>query len=99
TWHLRLPWGWNTGELGISEVANYTGGAANPDESELHNAMVEPICRKYLELRYRLMPYLYSAARECCQTECQSCARSGCIIPTTRSRLRAEMNTCGAEIS
>jgi len=68
TWHLRLPWGWNTGELGVSEVANYTGGAANPDESELHNAAVEPICRKYLELRYRLMPYLYSAVRECCET-------------------------------
>jgi len=66
TWHLRLPWGWNTGELGVSEVANYTGGAANPDESELHNAAVEPICRKYLELRYRLMPYLYSTVRECC---------------------------------
>jgi alpha-glucosidase len=29
TWHLRLPWGWNTGELGPSEVANYTGGAAS----------------------------------------------------------------------
>jgi alpha-glucosidase/alpha-D-xyloside xylohydrolase len=64
TWHLRLPWGWNTGEPGPSEVANYTGGAANPDVSELHNAEVEPICRKYLELRYRLMPYLYSAVRE-----------------------------------
>jgi len=68
TWHLRLPWGWNTGELGPNEIANYTGGAANPDESELHNAAVEPICRQYLELRYRLMPYLYSAVRECCQT-------------------------------
>src|SRR5262249_36350609 len=68
TWHLRLPWGWNTGELGPNEIANYTGGAANPDEGELHNANVEPICRKYLELRYRLMPYLYSAVRECCET-------------------------------
>ena len=68
TWHLRLPWGWNTGELGPNEIANYTGGAANPEESELHNSAVEPICRKYLELRYRLMPYLYSAVRECCQT-------------------------------
>ena len=67
-WHLRLPWGWNTGQLGPNEIANYTGGAANPDESELHNAEVEPICRKYLELRYRLMPYLYSAVRECCET-------------------------------
>ena len=26
---------------------------------------MEPICRKYLELRYRLLPYLYSAVREC----------------------------------
>lgn len=67
-WHLRLPWGWNTGQIGPNEIANYTGGAANPDENELHNAEVEPICRKYLELRYRLMPYLYSAARECCET-------------------------------
>jgi alpha-glucosidase/alpha-D-xyloside xylohydrolase len=37
-------------------------------ESEYHNAAVEPICRKYLELRSRLMPYLYSAARECTRT-------------------------------
>jgi alpha-glucosidase/alpha-D-xyloside xylohydrolase len=64
TWKLRLPWGWNTGELGPNEVATYTGGAANPDQSELHNAAVEPICRKFLELRYRLLPYLYSAVRE-----------------------------------
>ena len=29
---------------------------------------VEPICRKYLELRYRMLPYLYSAVRECATT-------------------------------
>ncbi len=68
TWHLRLPWGWNTGELGHNEISNYTGGAANPDLSELHNAEVEPICKKYLELRYRMMPYLYSAVRETHET-------------------------------
>ena len=68
TWHLRLPWGWNTGELGHNEIANYTGGAANPDLSELHKAEVEPICKKYLELRYRIMPYLYSAVRETHET-------------------------------
>jgi alpha-glucosidase/alpha-D-xyloside xylohydrolase len=62
-WKLRLPWGWNTGEIGPNEINNYSE-AANPDPSELHNAAVEPICRKYLELRYRLMPYLYSAVRE-----------------------------------
>jgi alpha-glucosidase/alpha-D-xyloside xylohydrolase len=63
TWKLRLPWGWNTGELGPDEIRAY-GDAANPDPAELHNAAVEPICRKYLELRYRLLPYLYSAVRE-----------------------------------
>ena len=67
TWKLRLPWGWNTGELGPTEITP-NGDVANPDPSELHNAEVEPICRKYLELRYRMMPYLYSAVRECCRS-------------------------------
>ena len=67
-WHLRLPWGWNTGELGPMELRGYTGGAANPDPSELRNPDVEPVVRRYLELRYRLLPYTYSVARECCLT-------------------------------
>ncbi len=67
-WHLRLPWGWNLGTHGVSEIANYTGGAADPDPAELRNPHVEPICKKYLELRYRLTPYLYSAVRECTET-------------------------------
>ncbi len=54
TWHLRLPWGWNTGETGPVE------DRAIPDPAELHNAEVEPICRKYLELRYQLLPYNYT---------------------------------------
>jgi alpha-glucosidase/alpha-D-xyloside xylohydrolase len=29
---------------------------------------VEPIIRKYLELRYRLLPYTYTTAKECCET-------------------------------
>ncbi len=62
-WKLRLPWGWNTGDPGPIEIKNYNG-AAVPDPSELHNARVEPICRKYLDLRYRLLPYLYSVVRE-----------------------------------
>jgi len=64
TWKLRLPWGWNTGDPGPVEISNYRG-AAIPDANQLHNEQVEPICRKYLELRYRLLPYLYSAVREC----------------------------------
>ena len=61
-WTLRLPWGWNTGSPGPMEISRYEG-AAIPEASELHNAKVEPICRKYLELRYRLLPYIYSAVR------------------------------------
>lgn len=64
TWKLRLPWGWNTGDPGPVEIRNYSG-AAIPDSSQLHDARVEPICRKYLELRYRMLPYLYSAVHEC----------------------------------
>jgi alpha-glucosidase/alpha-D-xyloside xylohydrolase len=67
TWKLRLPWGWNTGDPGPVEIRNYDG-AAIPDASQLHNEQVEPICRKYLELRYRMLPYIYSAVRECTLT-------------------------------
>jgi len=67
TWKLRLPWGWNTGDPGPVEIRNY-GGAAIPDASQLHNEQVETICRKYLELRYRMLPYLYSAVHECTVT-------------------------------
>lgn len=67
TWKLRLPWGWNTGDPGPVEIRNYDS-AATPDASQLHNVQVEPICRKYLELRYRMLPYLYSAVHECATT-------------------------------
>ena len=62
-WHLRLPWGWDGGDGGPFET-----GPFRVDPAELHNASVEPICRQYLELRYRLLPYLYTAVRECHDT-------------------------------
>jgi alpha-glucosidase (family GH31 glycosyl hydrolase) len=62
-WHLHLPWGWNTGDPGPQETANYT-----TDPKELHNPDVEPICRKYLELRYRMLPYVYSTLHETHET-------------------------------
>ena len=61
-WHLHLPWGWDGGDGGPQET-NW-----HADQDELHNKAVEPIIKKYLELRYRLMPYLYTAVRDCCET-------------------------------
>jgi alpha-glucosidase/alpha-D-xyloside xylohydrolase len=60
TWHLRAPWGWNTGDPGPIE----DDASVIPPASSLHNPEVEIICRKYLNLRYRLLSYLYSAAYE-----------------------------------
>lgn len=63
-WHLRLPWGWDGGDGGpADETPNY-----KPDPAELKNPQFEPILRKYLELRYRLLPYTYTAVKECCET-------------------------------
>ncbi|HEX6559875.1 MAG TPA: TIM-barrel domain-containing protein, partial [Longimicrobiales bacterium] len=62
-WHLRLPWGWDGGDGGPPET-----GSWQVDPAELHNQQVEPILKKYLELRYRLMPYTYSAVRETHET-------------------------------
>ena len=62
-WHLKLPWGWNGGDGGPKET-----NAFSPAPEELNNPRVEPILRKYLELRYRMMPYIYTAARETADT-------------------------------
>jgi alpha-glucosidase/alpha-D-xyloside xylohydrolase len=58
-WHLRLPWGWDGGDGGPFEAGQWRA-----DPAELKRPEVETILRQYLELRYRLMPYLYSAVRE-----------------------------------
>ncbi len=67
-WYLRRPWGWNTGDLGPDEVVRGHAGTAAPDPSVVHNPAVEPICKQYMELRYRLMPYTYTITREACDT-------------------------------
>jgi alpha-glucosidase/alpha-D-xyloside xylohydrolase len=61
TWQLRRPWGWSTGSYGPAEMGP-NAASFLPHEEDLHNAAVEPICRKFLETRYRLLPYLYSVA-------------------------------------
>jgi alpha-glucosidase len=62
-WRLHLPWGWTNGEIGYQETPTY-----HPDPAELNNPAIEPICKQYLELRSQMMPYLYSALKETCET-------------------------------
>jgi len=56
TWWTRLPWGWGLSDTGPRE------NPRSPLESELNNPAIEPVCRKYAELRYQLLPYTYTLA-------------------------------------
>jgi alpha-glucosidase/alpha-D-xyloside xylohydrolase len=58
-WRLRTPWGWGLAEMGFVE-----GQTDLPRQSEMNNGAIEPICRKYAELRYQLIPYTYTLAAE-----------------------------------
>jgi len=64
TWMLRLPWGWDRGNVGPVE----DDPKLLPEPKDLHNPEVEEICRRYLNLRYQLLPYLYSATHETTRT-------------------------------
>ncbi|MAT69925.1 MAG: glycoside hydrolase [Planctomycetaceae bacterium] len=56
TWWTRLPWGWGLGELGPLE------SDTPPSEQQLNNPAIEPIVRRYAELRYQLLSYNYTLA-------------------------------------
>ncbi|BCU79715.1 TIM-barrel domain-containing protein [Luteolibacter sp. LG18] len=56
TWWTRLPWGWGLDSLGPVEDRE------PPKVSELNNPAIEPLVRRYAELRYRLLSYNYTAA-------------------------------------
>jgi alpha-glucosidase/alpha-D-xyloside xylohydrolase len=64
TWYTRLPFGWNTGVLGPDEMEHTKAGRTPIRVEQLRDPTVEPITRRYLELRYRLLPYIYTLARE-----------------------------------
>ncbi len=68
-WWTRLPWGWGLSELGPRETSNSNTAVADDDRrvpllSELNNPAIEPVVKQYAELRYALMPYTYTLARE-----------------------------------
>jgi alpha-glucosidase/alpha-D-xyloside xylohydrolase len=55
---MRLPWGWGQRNMGPKE------SNTPPLESELNNPKIEPIAKKYAELRYQLLSYNYTLAWE-----------------------------------
>ena len=69
TWFTRLPWGWGLSDMGPREHNN-TNTPIPPDDrrnilqSEMNNPAIEPVAKKYSELRYQLLPYTYTLARE-----------------------------------
>lgn len=69
TWWTRLPWGWGLSDMGPRENGNRNTPLREDDpreisKSELNNPAIEPVARKYAELRYQLMPYTYTLAWE-----------------------------------
>ena len=69
TWWLRLPWGFGLSDMGPREHDNANRPLPQGDprqilESELNNPNIEPVAKKYSELRYQLMPYTYTLAWE-----------------------------------
>jgi alpha-glucosidase/alpha-D-xyloside xylohydrolase len=69
TWQTRLPWGWGLSDMGPQESDNKNtplpdGAPGAISKAELNNPAIEPVARKYSELRYQLMPYTYTLAWE-----------------------------------
>ncbi len=73
TWFTALPWGWGLSDMGPREDNNTNTPARDTDRrnpliSELNNPLIEPVVKKYDELRYRLLPYTYTLAWEAYST-------------------------------
>ena len=59
TWWMRLPWGWGLSDMGPREGTPEDRGI---QMSSLDNPAIEPVAKRYDELRYQLLPYNYTLA-------------------------------------
>jgi len=94
-WRLHLPWGWNTGENRLSG----NQGLTIPIRRSCTNPAIEPVCRKYLELRYRLMPYLYSRSARDVRDGTPHRPCHVAAYPDDPPQWRSATSTCMAAIS
>jgi alpha-glucosidase (family GH31 glycosyl hydrolase) len=60
TWMTSLPWGFGLKDMGPVEV----GPQNRILQSEMNNPSLEPVTKKFAELRYQLLPYTYTLAWE-----------------------------------
>lgn len=60
---LHTPWGWRAESLADIPDEWARGIGNNMSDAVLPDHRVESICREYIELRYRLIPYIYTLAR------------------------------------
>ena len=64
-----LPWGWGQGDRGELETSTKQAPDSeivnrNVLVTEMNNPAIEPVVKKYDELRYQLLPYTYTLAWE-----------------------------------
>jgi alpha-glucosidase/alpha-D-xyloside xylohydrolase len=64
-----LPWGWGQSDRGDLETSTKPASDSemlkrNVLPSEMNNPRIEPVVKKYDELRYQLLPYTYTLAWE-----------------------------------
>lgn len=70
TWHTSLPWGFGLKDMGEVEANNNNNVSKevlkrnSPSPDAMNNFSIEPITKKYAELRYQLLPYNYTLCWE-----------------------------------
>ena len=92
-WWMRLPWGWGGRELGPLEYGNNNqapppGDARNIDPAELGNPAIEPIAKRYAELRYQLHAVHLHARARSPRPRSSAHARDVAALPDRRDRAR-----------
>ena len=70
-----LPWGWGQADRGVLETAAKTSTMSDSEyirrnvlPSAMNDPRIEPVVKKYDELRYQLLPYTYTLAWEARQS-------------------------------
>ena len=89
TWHLRLPWGWNTGELGPEETSDLFGRGPSAGTGAAQRARSSRSAASISSCATACMPYLYSAVRDTSRDRPADHARDVAALSRRSGRRRA----------